>query len=135
MPAQMHSIKLYFYGNFFNQHHLKRFTPLLLSLASGILLWAAWPVSPLTILIFISWIPLLWLESIVKSRRKFFGYTYITMLIWNVATTWWIWNASQPGAIAAFVANSLLMCLPWIGFRSVKKWFGNKIGYASLIAF
>lgn len=57
------------------------------------------------------------------------------MLIWNVATTWWIWNASPPGAVGAFLANSLLMCFPWLGFKIAKKWLGEKIGYASLIAF
>ncbi|MDP4260886.1 MAG: apolipoprotein N-acyltransferase [Bacteroidota bacterium] len=114
---------------------MKRFTNLAIALSSGLLLWAAWPVSPLTFFIFFAWIPLLWLESTIKSRKKFFGLTYITMLTWNVMATWWIWNASEPGAIAAFLANSLLMCFPWLGFKIVKKWLGEKMGYASLIAF
>jgi apolipoprotein N-acyltransferase len=123
--------KIYFYQNNF----LKRFTNLFIAIIGGLLLWAAWPVSPLTFLIFIAWVPLLWLESKVKSRKKFFGLVYITMFIWNVSTTWWIWNASAPGAISAFLANSLLMCLPWLGFKIVKKRLGEKIGYLSLIAF
>jgi len=123
--------KIYFYQNNF----LKRFTNLFIAIAGGSLLWLAWPVSSLTFLIFIAWVPLLWLESKVKSRKKFFGLTYITMFTWNVSTTWWIWNASVPGAIAAFVANSLIMCLPWLGFRSVKKRLGEKTGYLSLTAF
>ena len=123
--------KIYFYQNNF----LKRFTNLFIAIAGGSLLWAAWPVSPLTFLIFIAWIPLLWLETKVKSTKKFFGLTYITMFAWNVATTWWIWNASAPGAISAFLANSLIMCLPWLGFKIVKKRLGEKIGYVSLIAF
>ena len=57
------------------------------------------------------------------------------MLVWNVATTWWIWNASPPGAVGAFLANSLLMCLPWLGFKIAKKWLGEKMGYVALIAF
>ena len=57
------------------------------------------------------------------------------MLIWNVAATWWVWNASGPGAIGAFLANSLLMCLPWIGFHFVRQRMGNTIGYGSLIVF
>jgi apolipoprotein N-acyltransferase len=114
---------------------LKRFVNLFFALGSSILLWAAWPVSPLTFLIFTAWIPLLWLESKVISRKKFFGLTYITMFIWNIATTWWIWNASAPGAVAAFLANSLLMCFPWLGFKIVKKRMGEKMGYASLIVF
>jgi apolipoprotein N-acyltransferase len=114
---------------------LKRFLPLSLALTAGLLLWAAWPVSPMTYLLFIAWIPLLWVENTSTNRKKFFGYTYITMFIWNVATTWWIWNASIPGAVAAFLANSLLMCLPWLGFSITKKWLGNNIGYISLVVY
>ncbi|HMK27061.1 MAG TPA: apolipoprotein N-acyltransferase [Chitinophagaceae bacterium] len=114
---------------------MKRYLNLFIAITGGLLLWLAWPVSPLTLLIFVAWVPLLWLESTVKSRKKFFGLTYIVMFIWNVATTWWIWNASAPGALAAFFANSLIMCLPWLGFRIVKKRLGEKIGYVSLIAF
>ncbi|MBC7873602.1 MAG: apolipoprotein N-acyltransferase [Ferruginibacter sp.] len=114
---------------------LKRFTNLFIATGGGLLLWAAWPVSPLSFLIFVAWVPLLWLESTIKSRKRFFGLTYLTMLVWNLATTWWIWNASPPGAISAFLANSLIMCLPWLGFKIAKKWLGEKMGYAALIAF
>lgn len=106
---------------------------MLLSLVSGFLLFAAWPVSPFTFLIFVAFIPLLWLER--QGSKRFFGWVYITMLTWNVASTWWVWNASAPGSIGAFVANSLLMCLPWAGFRAVRKRMGDGIGYASLIVF
>ncbi|MCW3119534.1 MAG: apolipoprotein N-acyltransferase [Chitinophagaceae bacterium] len=114
---------------------MKKFSNWFLALGSGILLWASWPVSPFTFFIFVAWVPLLWLESKVPGRRKFFGFTYITMLTWNVATTWWVWNASEPGAVGAFLANSLLMCFPWLGFKIAKKWLGEKAGYTSLIVF
>lgn len=114
---------------------LKRFTNLFLAIATGLLLYAAWPMSTFTLLIFVAWTPLLWLEAKVESRKKFFGLTYVAMFIWNVATTWWIWNASPQGATAAFLANSLLMCFPWLGFKIAKKRFGATIGYISLIAF
>ena len=114
---------------------MKRFTYFFFALGSGILLWASWPVSPFTFLIFFSWIPLLWVETKVKSKRKFFGLCYVTMFVWNVTTTWWIWNASAPGAVAAFLANSLLMCLPWLGYKIAKKRLGQSWGYLALIAF
>lgn len=114
---------------------MKRFTNLYIALGGGLLLYAAWPTSPLTLLIFIAWIPLLWLEATVQSRKKFFGLTYITLFIWNIATTWWIWNASPPGSVGAFLANSLLMCFPWLGFKIVKEKWGQPIGYVSLVAF
>jgi apolipoprotein N-acyltransferase len=123
---------------------MRRFPPLLLSSLSGLLLFAAWPVSPLTFLVFIAFIPLLWLEQQGIRRKKFFGWVYLSMLMWNGAATWWIWNATEPGAIGAILANSLLMCLPWIGFHFVNdlcrkaaltpRWRGV-IGYLSLIVF
>lgn len=114
---------------------MSRYSNFFLSLLSGSLLFAAWPVSNLTFLIFFAFLPLLWMESNVKSRRNYFLLIYLAMFIWNVSTTWWIWNASEPGAVAAFIANSFLMCLPWIGYRSVKNRLGNKIGYLALILF
>ncbi|MGE5107532.1 MAG: apolipoprotein N-acyltransferase [Sphingobacteriales bacterium] len=114
---------------------MKKIHPLLLSLLSGLLLFAAWPVSPLTLLIFVAWIPLLLIEQQGLSKLKFFYFAYLTLFIWNVSTTWWIWNASAPGAIGAILANSLLMTIPWLGFYSTKKRFGNKIGYLSLIIY
>ena len=114
---------------------MNRYRNPFIAIGGGLLLWAAWPVSPLTFLIFVAWFPLLWLESVVETRKQFFGLTYITMFVWNVATTWWIWNASAPGAVAAFLANSLIMCLPWLGFRIAKKWLGETKGYIALVAF
>ncbi len=92
-------------------------------------------MSPFTPLIFIAFLPLLWIESTGISKRKFLGLTYITMFIWNVATTWWIWNASVPGAVSAFIANSFLMCLPWLAYSLFKRNYGERIGYGSLIIF
>lgn len=114
---------------------MQRFQYLLIMLAGSLLLWAAWPVSPFTLLIFIAWVPLLWLEENVSSAKKFFGLTYLHMLCWNVLVTWWVWNASLPGALGAFFANSLIMCLPWLLFRFTKKTFGRWIGYGSLVIY
>jgi apolipoprotein N-acyltransferase len=114
---------------------LKNSARFLLSVAAGVLLYAAWPVSPFTFLIFFAFVPLLWIERQGIRRKKFFGWVYLSMLIWNVAATWWIWNATGPGAIGAFLANSLLMCLPWLGFHYLRPRMGDVIGYGSLIVF
>lgn len=114
---------------------MKRFSLLFIALAGSLLLWAAWPTSPLTILIFIAWVPLIWIEDNINNWKKLFGLTYVHMLIWNVATTWWVWNASPEGAMGAFIANSLIMCVPWLLFYFTKKILGRWIGYSSLIIF
>jgi len=114
---------------------MKKLHPLLLSALTGLLLYAAWPESPLTLLIFIAFLPLLWLERQGIRRARFFGWTYLSMLIWNTATTWWIWNSTAPGAIGAILANSLLMCVPWILFHWIRQRMGNSFGYLSLVVF
>lgn len=130
--------KFYFY----QKKDVKRYTNLMLALLTGLLLSAAWPVSPFTGLIFVAWVPLLWMESRVSSRKKFLGLTYLSMFTWNIATTWWIWNASAPGAVAAFLANSFIMCLPWMGYKIARKWLTNRypskgtlLSWLSLLAF
>ena len=114
---------------------MKHYQHLFIALAGGILLWASWPVSPLTLLIFIAWVPLLWVENQCRSWKRLLGLSYIHMLTWNVTTTWWIWNASPVGAIGAFVANSFIMCVPWVLFYFTKKKMGRWIGYGSLIIY
>ena len=56
------------------------------------------------------------------------------MLIWN-GTTWWIWNSTVPGGVAAILANSLLMCLPWMGFNNVRRRRGKSSVMLALILF
>lgn len=114
---------------------MKKLHPLLLSLLSGLLLYAAWPVSPLTPLIFVAWVPLLWLQEQGLSGKQFFGWVYLTMLTWNAAATWWIWNASAPGAVGAIVANSLLMCIPFASAYLVKRRMGDRAGFIALTVF
>ncbi|HIP47529.1 MAG TPA: apolipoprotein N-acyltransferase, partial [Lutibacter sp.] len=89
----------------------------LLSIVTGLLLALAWPSYGFPLLLFIAFVPLLIAEKSIRINSKkhnnlhtFFS-TYIGFLIWNVITTWWIWNSTHVGAIFAFVVNSLLMTL------------------------
>ena len=102
----------------------------LLSVLSSALLVFAFPYSgSLTPLIFVAWIPLwfvaLNLQNNKRGALKFFGFSYGSMLLFNVGTTWWIWNSTQSGAIMAFATNSLLMAgglsLAFYLFKSLHK--------------
>ena len=97
---------------------------LLLSIFSGVLLSIAWPVDGFYALIFIAWIPLLMLEKSLSDKGKtsvaFIGYSLISMLVWNVLTTWWIKNASFGGALMAIIANSVLMAVVLYLFHFIK---------------
>jgi apolipoprotein N-acyltransferase len=114
---------------------LKKFQPILLSLLSGLLFFLAWPMLNITVAIFFAFIPLLILEQQNYSKLKFFGLIYFALFTWNISTTWWIWNASMIGAWLAIFVNSLLMCIPLMGFRFIKKKLGTLIGYTSFIIF
>ena len=124
-----------FFSDLVAKNSVKKFHPAVLAFLSGLLLYAAWPVSPFTFLVFIAFIPVLWMEYQGISRGIFFGAIYLAMLTWNATATWWIWNSTDVGAIAAILANSLLMCIPWMGFYNVKKRLGEKWGYTALISF
>src|SRR4030095_16616309 len=101
---------------------MKKSQKYLLAVSSGILLWLAWPPLPFFPLLFFGFVPILWLEaecaSSDHSAKKFFGYSYLALLIWNLLTTWWV-GATVFGtrdistAIAGLIANTakpLLMC-------------------------
>ena len=99
---------------------------------TGVLLFACWPMSPLTALVFVAWVPLLFLERKLVNGARFFWVAWLNMFIWNLATTWWIWNASPAGAAGAIVANSLLMCFPLMAYRFTRLKMGQNIGFISL---
>jgi len=91
-------------------------------------------MSNLTQFIFYAWVPLL-LMAEMQNRYRFFLYALLSMFIWNVSTTWWVWNASPGGSIGAFILNSFFMTLPWWGFHIIKNNFGRRLGLLSLVAF
>lgn len=106
---------------------------LLLSVLTGVLLVISFPFSgSFTPLLFVAWIPL-WRIALALREKKhggltFFGLAYLSVFIFNLGTTWWIWNSTAGGAIMAFVCNSLLMAgslfLGFIAFRKLNSvWF------------
>ena len=95
---------------------------IIMALLTGGLLTAAWPTWGIAPLAFIGFFPLLLLEDRVAKgeRGKLFWLSFLAFLVWNVATTWWVWNAT-PAAIAAWVLNALFMATVFIVFHFTKK--------------
>ena len=100
---------------------------IMLAILAGGLLTAAWPTWGIAPLAFIGFVPLLLLENRAAQgeKMKLFWLSYLTFFIWNVATTWWVWNAT-PAAIAAWVLNALFMTIVFIVFHFTKKKVYNK---------
>ena len=89
---------------------------------SGGLLTAAWPTWGIAPLVFIGFVPLLLIEGRIAQgeKGKLFWLSFLAFLVWNVATTWWVWNAT-PAAIAAWVLNALFMSIVFNVFHLTKK--------------
>lgn len=106
-----------------------------------VLLWAAWPSAGFAPFLFIALIPLLLLENQIAAEKRsgknttLFPYSYLTFVLFNTLTTWWVWYASAFGVFGAVLANSVLMCIPFHLFHHTRKLTGNGIGYASLLVY
>ena len=113
-------------------------SPPLLALLGALLLWAGWPIhpAPLTLLLFVGFVPYLRLEQILTARGarrgRVFATTYLFLVLWNAFTTWWVSYSTLGGGLAAVVLNAALMCLPLMAFRRTKERLGARIGYLSL---
>jgi apolipoprotein N-acyltransferase len=89
----------------------------LLALLSGLIFAMAWPTYGFSLLIFIAFVPLLIAENRIRNAAnkrhnlQTFSTSYVAFLVWNIITTWWIWKATDFGAIFAILVNSLLMSI------------------------
>lgn len=107
---------------------MKNYQRLLMAVASGLLLWAAWPMRGWAALIFIALVPLLYMEEHISKGEKgrVFWLAFTTFFIWNVLTTWWVWNAT-PAAILAWVLNALFMAIVFWAFHYTKMKLCNNL--------
>ena len=118
----------------------KKYYFLKLSLISGFLLSISW-YKPFTPLAFIAFIPLLELEyGIYNSserypKLKFFAYSYLSIVLWNIGVYWWLWYASQETTLAAWGANALLQVLPLVAFQITKRASKDKYSYFAFIVY
>ena len=84
----------------------------ILILLTGIFLSLGWPTYGSPLLLFIAMVPLLDFvqqvrnSSLKNKNRTVFVYSYAAFLIWNIWTTWWIYNSSVFGAAFAILCNS-----------------------------
>jgi apolipoprotein N-acyltransferase len=107
---------------------------ILLSILSGLLLWIAWPPTPYsTFLLFIGFVPMLVaMENIIQSTvtkkgKKIFGVTFLGFLVWNVLSTYWVYNAlktivgeftAMPITLIPYALAPLLMATCcWLYYR------------------
>jgi len=85
-----------------------------LSITAGILLGISFPPVPLPFLVIPAWILLFRLADITTRGREAAYYSYISFVIWNLITTYWLMLATTAGGIAAILANSVVMSIPFV---------------------
>lgn len=100
---------------------------IILAILTGGLLTAAWPTWGIAPLAFIGFVPLLLIEGRISQgeKGKLFWLSFLAFLVWNVATTWWVWNAT-PAATLAWILNALFMTIVFNVFHLTKKKVWNK---------
>ncbi|MFP4095537.1 MAG: apolipoprotein N-acyltransferase [Cyclobacteriaceae bacterium] len=114
---------------------------LLLALVSGLLFWLGWPVKPFPFLLFFAIAPIFAIEEYISKGsfkhpgRLFYGYLYLALFLWNVTTTWWVYNSTLVGAIFMLIANAALMTLPFVLFRLTKKSAGESWGFFGFVLY
>jgi apolipoprotein N-acyltransferase len=112
----------------------------ILAFIGALLLYISWPPMSFPFLIFIALVPVLLIEdSFHQQPRKYgsaklLGYLYILFLIWNILTTWWVFNAAKE-AVFAITLNSLFMCIPILLFHKTRKKYSTTIAYISLVCY
>ena len=112
--------------------------PLVLSVLSGLLLALSWPTYGFPLLIFFAFIPLFLAEAILskserKVKHKVLALGYLTFLLWNFITTWWLFYASAFGMLFAVLVNSLLMSLLFLLYHVASKRISAKLSLVFFI--
>ena len=109
---------------------------LFLSILSGLLFGLSWPVKGIVFLIFVAFIPLLLIEREVreKSVLQLYLYSFLSFIIWNSITSWWLINSTVFGMFFAIILYSLIMALVFTCYSLISKKLGNKLGFIFFIS-
>lgn len=98
-----------------------------ISILGGLLCTMAWPTNGFPFLIFIAFVPLLWIEFEIQNNpfefRKldFFKFSFLAMLVWNLGVIWWVAKYSIMGMLLVSSINAFLMALVWFLFHYIKQ--------------
>jgi len=105
---------------------------ILLALFGGLLLAFSWPDLGFSPIVFFAFVPLLIIEKGSNNIRKVFLFSFFSFLIFNVITTYWVWNSTPAGSIVAFLVNASLMATTFTIYSAIKRSNNN---YSSNITF
>ncbi|TYP72941.1 apolipoprotein N-acyltransferase [Aquimarina intermedia] len=98
---------------------------LFFAILSGLVLAIGWPTYGFPLFLFFGFSPLLLVEHSIREEKRsglmVFAYSFFAFFIWNMITTWWIYNSTAFGMWFAEIANTLLMSLVFVIYHMVAK--------------
>ncbi|WP_109300530.1 apolipoprotein N-acyltransferase [Aquimarina sp. AU474] len=98
---------------------------ILLAILSGLLLAVSWPTYGFPLFLFFGFVPLLVIEYNIRYKKRskitIFGLAFLSFFIWNIITTWWIYNSSAFGMWVAEIVNTLMMTIVFWTYHVVAK--------------
>ena len=103
----------------------------MLALASSLLLSIPYIVPHTGLVSLVALVPLFLAEQLAHNsgKKHFFHVAYTSFLVWNLITTFWVWFATPPGAVAAFLLNTLQMAFLFTLFRWMRKFTNGFLPY------
>ena len=120
---------------------MKQLQRIFLAILSGFLLSLPWMgIAPGWVLLF-AFVPLLFVEEFLSSQKEkfppfaFWGYAFLSFLVWNALSTWWIMYAAVFGMVLIVTLNAMLMATIWWLFHLMKRFFNAGLGNFSLVVF
>lgn len=80
-------------------------------------------------------LPLLMMDRIatLTGKRHFWIWHYLSFVLWNAATTFWVCNATVGGGLFAIFANSFQMSVIFALFRFSKRYLSGILPYLLLM--
>jgi apolipoprotein N-acyltransferase len=111
------------------------------SVLSGVLLAGGFMPMPTFFLMFIGFVPLLWIEDVVAKEREttskwtIFKFAFNTFLIWNLLSTWWIQNSSFIAGMLGNTLNAVFMTIPFIFYHITKKRMGQRAANLGFLSY
>lgn len=107
-----------------------------LSGLAGLLLGLGFPgILPIPFLLLVAFVPMFLLYRRLMATGagygKVFRHGYSTFLLFNILASYWVTNTGFGAGLFAMLANSALMCLPWLAFY----WTGRKSPKVAFLAF
>jgi apolipoprotein N-acyltransferase len=120
---------------------MNRLHLIFLAVLSGILLSLPWLETLPGWILFVAFVPLLIAEDHIFQNKKrvesftFFGYAFLSFLVWNALTCWWIMHAAFFGMVLIVSLNAMMMGTIWWLFHSMKRNFSAALGNFSLVIF